>query len=181
MKILITGLVVFIAWSIPSSYWYVCNIKNLCPDEVVVEDVVVPPQIEEEAPAPTALPEPEEAVEEVEIIGPGTLNLYSEFNEATFMPSPELGLYLQKLAEYLEAHPDKTISITGNADAVGSREFNRTRGMQRAENVKKYLLEYGLEEARISVYSNGKDNPLASNDTEEGRAKNRRTEIKITN
>ena len=86
---------------------------------------------------------------------------------------------LQKVADFVKAHPDTWVSIKGYTDAVGSSEVNNRLSQQRAETVEGYLIEAGVPEDRIVTYWYGAKNPVASNDTPEGRAKNRRVELAV--
>ena len=70
------------------------------------------------------------------------------------------------------------IRIEGNTDNIGSAESNKALSLQRAQAVADYLVaKYGFDPNRFVIVGNGPDKPVATNDTEEGRAKNRRTEF----
>lgn len=74
--------------------------------------------------------------------------------------------------------PDITVYITGHTDNRGSEDYNQTLSMKRAQAVKSYLLSRGVApEDRLVVRYYGESRPLFSNDTEEGRSKNRRAEL----
>ncbi len=179
MKILITGLIAFAAWSAVSSYWYICKIKNLCPDEPVEEVLMIvePEPIEAIQPQitadTTALPE------EVEIVEPGKITLRCEFNRTDFLPSDDLGAYLNNLSEFLKTDASKKVLITGHTDNIGSDASNRLLGTWRAEYLQKYLVDHGVAAEKISIESKGEEAPVADNATEEGRARNRRIEMII--
>ena len=86
---------------------------------------------------------------------------------------------LQNLKEYIEAN-DYEVTIVGHTDAKGTNEYNMKLGMRRAESVKAKLLEFGVPADRIvGVESRGEEEPVATNDTAEGRAQNRRIEFKL--
>ena len=86
---------------------------------------------------------------------------------------------LEKLKNYIESKNHK-ISITGYTDSKGTKEYNRELSLRRAESVEEKLIELGLApEKIIETKGNGDANPIASNDTEEGRSVNRRIEIKF--
>jgi OmpA-OmpF porin, OOP family len=74
---------------------------------------------------------------------------------------------------------DVKVEIAGHTDAVGAEEYNQRLSEQRAESVKAYLVEHGVDASRISVTGYGEAQPRASNDTVEGRRLNRRVEVKI--
>lgn len=97
---------------------------------------------------------------------------------AAFRPNADFVKYVDTLIIYMEANPEKQLALTGHTDNKGSEDLNRKLGMQRAESVKRYLVERGVR-ATISTRSAGATEPVADNDTEEGRAKNRRFNLKI--
>ena len=70
-----------------------------------------------------------------------------------------------------------TIRITGYTDNVGSEEYNRDLSMRRARAAEDYLVSHGVDQKRIELSGMGESNPVASNDTAEGRALNRRVEV----
>jgi len=87
---------------------------------------------------------------------------------------------LKKIAEYLKANPDVKIEIQGHTDRTpkSSYSYNMKLSQKRAEAVKRVLVEeFGIDPDRIIAKGYGYTRPIASNDTEEGRAKNRRVEI----
>jgi len=72
------------------------------------------------------------------------------------------------------------IEIAGHTDAVGPAEYNQALSEKRAEAVKAYLVEHGIAADRISVVGYGESDPRDTNDTVEGRRRNRRVEIRVT-
>jgi len=87
---------------------------------------------------------------------------------------------LKQLKEFLETNRFVEIRVEGHTDSSGDEEYNMKLSKKRAEAVKKYLTENGIDEDRLSTRGFGESKPIADNDTEEGRARNRRTEIQIT-
>ncbi len=87
---------------------------------------------------------------------------------------------LDAYAEYLEAHPNLKIHIEGHTDNVGKDSFNKWLSLKRADAVKAYLSSKGISKDRIKTIGYGSSRPVASNDTEEGRSQNRRTEILLS-
>jgi outer membrane protein OmpA-like peptidoglycan-associated protein len=85
---------------------------------------------------------------------------------------------LRKLTMKLQ-EPGSKIIITGHSDNIGSEEYNKQLGLERAEKIKQYLLKKGLPADMIEVSSMGETDPVSSNKTHNGRAKNRRVEITI--
>jgi len=105
--------------------------------------------------------------------------LYSEFASAAFKPDRNLQTYAFELKNYLKKYPDKKVIITGHTDNVGSEAANYNIGLKRANNVLNYLVSQGISKTIIKAYSKGEKEPIASNETEEGRAKNRRITIEV--
>ncbi|MBN2283836.1 MAG: OmpA family protein [Deltaproteobacteria bacterium] len=77
----------------------------------------------------------------------------------------------------LQDNPELRIKITGHTDSAGPDEYNRMLSMKRAEAVKEYLVSMGIAGERIETEGMGETSPIASNDTAEGRSKNRRVEL----
>jgi outer membrane protein OmpA-like peptidoglycan-associated protein len=90
---------------------------------------------------------------------------------------------LDQIAESLTdaSNSSRTISVTGNTDAIGSERFNEALGQRRAEEVRDYLVSKGVAASRISVVSKGEADPIAPNNTDNGRATNRRVLIMLSN
>lgn len=107
--------------------------------------------------------------------------LILQFNTAE--ASIELGeAQRQKIADivrYLDKVEDAQCQVVGYTDSQGSASTNLRLGQERADFAKSYLVNNGLAENRIETSSKGQANPIAGNDTEEGRAQNRRTVITI--
>jgi outer membrane protein OmpA-like peptidoglycan-associated protein len=83
------------------------------------------------------------------------------------------------LSDLLTKHPEAKVSIESYADDIGSDEANKQLTKWRADVIKKQLVQCGIQPSRIETAARGEENPIASNDTDEGKAKNRRTEIVI--
>jgi len=92
---------------------------------------------------------------------------------ATFYP------VLNKVAQTLREYDKTVIEVAGHTDSTGSDSYNQTLSERRASNVAAYLSGQGVPAARMVTVGAGEAHPVASNDTEEGRAQNRRVEITI--
>jgi len=101
-----------------------------------------------------------------------------DFNKSNL--SEEAKINLAKFSNTLEDIPDTEITIYGHTDNVGSAEANQKVSTKRAETVAKYLQSCGIASDRMIVEGKSFTNPVASNETAEGRAQNRRVEIFIT-
>lgn len=99
------------------------------------------------------------------------------FNQATVQPQfrPTLDQVADVLAQYNQTYVD----VLGHTDSVGSDAYNQTLSERRATAVADYLTTRGVQGARLGIRGYGETQPIASNETEDGRAANRRVEIKI--
>jgi outer membrane protein OmpA-like peptidoglycan-associated protein len=86
---------------------------------------------------------------------------------------------LNKLAIAIKENPDTRWKIEGHTDAVGSDSYNMELSRRRAESVVNYLVSQGVDKSKLEVVPLGESSPIATNDTQEGRAMNRRVEIKL--
>lgn len=85
---------------------------------------------------------------------------------------------LQIVVKKMKGNKQYKISVEGHTDAIGSEEYNQKLSERRAASVKKFLIQSGVQAKRIESRGFGELNPIADNDTEEGRAENRRVEVK---
>lgn len=86
---------------------------------------------------------------------------------------------LEKIFTFLQQNPQVRIEIGGHTDNTGSAEYNYQLSLKRAEAVSEYLIQRGIDPARIQAKGYGFDKPADENFSEKGRARNRRTELKI--
>ena len=92
---------------------------------------------------------------------------------------PEFNDLLTNLKEFVEEN-DYVVTIVGHTDSIGSNKYNFGLSERRAESAKKRLLELGLSPKRIlEIEGRGEEEPIATNETKEGRAQNRRVEFKL--
>lgn len=106
-------------------------------------------------------------------------NIYYATNSADL--KSESFIVLEAFVEYLKENPTIEIEIQGHTDNVGAAAANEALSANRAYTVKAYLEEKGIDGKRITARGFGPKKPIAENSTEDGRAKNRRTEFLITN
>ena len=92
------------------------------------------------------------------------------------------GVYseLDRVAAVLARDPQTTIIVEGHTDSTGSDAYNQQLSERRANSVARYLAQRGVNASRIKAIGYGEQRPVASNDTAEGRQKNRRVEIRIS-
>lgn len=106
-------------------------------------------------------------------------NIYFAFNSADILANSQK--VLDEFIVFLNDHPTLQIGIEGHTDNVGSDEFNLILSENRAKAVYNYLVNNGIDANRLQYKGFGESNPIATNETEEGRAMNRRTEFVILN
>jgi len=92
---------------------------------------------------------------------------------------PQFQSTLDQVAQTLASYNQTYIDVLGHTDATGSDAYNQALSERRAQSVANYLSARGVAGARIGIRGYGESQPIASNDTEAGRAENRRVEIKV--
>lgn len=92
---------------------------------------------------------------------------------------PEFRAPLMRVAETLAEYPSSFVDVVGHTDSTGTPAYNQGLSERRADAVAEILVANGVAEARLASYGRGQSDPVASNDTPEGRAANRRVEILI--
>lgn len=103
-------------------------------------------------------------------------NLFFDFAQSTLQPTsiPEL----KRVARIIQDNQMK-VELSGHTDAVGDDQRNQSLSEQRASTVRQFLIKEGCNASSLSAVGFGKTRPVETNDTDEGRAKNRRVEIKF--
>ena len=86
---------------------------------------------------------------------------------------------ISDVSRTLQNYPSSYVDVIGHTDAVGAEEMNQRLSERRANTVATELRSRGVDQSRIAAYGVGETQPMASNDTPEGRAQNRRVEIRI--
>lgn len=102
-----------------------------------------------------------------------------KFTEGSTQIAPESEGRLDRLVAILQRCPEAAIEVGGHTDSGGTAERNRVLSELRAQSVVDYLNAAGIAGDRLSAVGYGEDHPIATNDTEEGRAQNRRIEFKV--
>jgi outer membrane protein OmpA-like peptidoglycan-associated protein len=101
------------------------------------------------------------------------------FDVASYTLKPQFRETLDRVAESMIKYPNSLIDVYGHTDSTGSDAYNQTLSDNRARTVANYLVSRGVSAARIRSQGFGETMPVADNATEQGRARNRRVEIKI--
>jgi len=101
--------------------------------------------------------------------------VHFDFNKSNIRPGD--AAVLDEAATTLKANPDVDIDVNGYCDAIGGENYNLRLSDRRANAVVDYLANAGVNESRLHPHGYGKTNFVATNDTAEGRAQNRRVEL----
>jgi OOP family OmpA-OmpF porin len=131
-----------------------------------------PPTPAPPPPTPTAQPLPPPSAKRIVLRG-----VHFDFDKSDIRPDSRP--ILNEAGEILKENPDVRISVEGHTDAIGSDGYNQQLSLRRAEAVFRYLVNHGIPPERMEVIGYGKRRPVASNDTERGRAQNRRVELRV--
>lgn len=153
---------------------------------VPVENIVVPQEQAQEVLVPQATAEAETApaavaaVESNPLTDPNSIlsqrSVYFDFDKYNIRP--EFNELIAAHAQYLLQHPDVGITLEGNADERGSREYNLSLGQKRAVSVKKALNVLGVADTQLETISYGEEKPTVVGHDETAWKFNRRTDIK---
>lgn len=123
------------------------------------------------APAPEPAPVPAPVKEKVTI----TLNVQFDTNKA--IVKDKYRDDIKRVADFMKEFPDTTAAIEGHTDNIASETYNQKLSEKRANSVRQYIIDkFGIDGSRLTAAGYGESKPVASNDTEEGRQKNRRVE-----
>lgn len=129
-----------------------------------------PPPPPPPAPPPPAALAPPPTKEKITLRG-----VHFDFNKAKIRPGD--AAILDEAATELKAHPKVQVDVNGYCDSIGSDAYNLKLSERRAQAVTTYLVEAGVPSDRLIAHGYGKSDFVASNDTPEGRAQNRRVEL----
>ncbi|TPV93410.1 MAG: OmpA family protein [Myxococcales bacterium FL481] len=120
---------------------------------------------------------PDEVPKEVEKFTGVIKGIYFENNKDTITPNSET--VLRQALDVLRRFDSVRVEISGHTDARGSHEHNLDLSQRRAESVRNFLVDHGIDASRIETVGHGPDQPIDTNDTSRGRAKNRRIEFRL--
>jgi outer membrane protein OmpA-like peptidoglycan-associated protein len=159
-----------ILWSTASTYWYVCEIKELCEDDEIAQIIVPTKSVEiSTAPTPVAIPV-------------ATVKVPAKFSQLFLPDSIELnGLLMEtklsEVADYLKANTGSKVDITGYVAVAVSDLDSNGLALSRAKILSDELIRLGVSPSQIMTGFKGDTSPISDNNTEEGRAQNRRVEV----
>jgi outer membrane protein OmpA-like peptidoglycan-associated protein len=173
MKILVIGFVVLFGWSALSTHIYVCKIKGLCNEPIIVQtDTVRHNDVNTDDTINKAV------IQEQTLIFHDLLINFA-FDKSEFTANTETDKYFDESNAYLNQNIQARLSITGYTDAIGSNDYNLALGYRRAQSLQQYFERKGMHPNKIIVASKGEKEPADDNSTTAGRANNRRAIITI--
>lgn len=105
-------------------------------------------------------------------------NIYFAYDDYKIMPQSYTEL--QRLVAFLEQHPHINIQLEGHTDHIGSKQYNKTLSIKRAETIYDYLIQAGIASSRLTYKGYGKTKPLIKSDSPESQELNRRVAFRIT-
>jgi len=142
--------------------WYLCKLAQK-------EE---PPRRKPPPPPPPPPPEPEPVAERIVLRG-----VNFDFDRAVIRP--DASVILDEVSSMLSGRPDVAVRVEGYTDATGPEAYNQGLSQRRAASVREYLVEHGIAASRLTSAGLGESQPIATNDTREGRALNRRVELQV--
>lgn len=183
MKNAITiSTIILLLWIAGSAYWYVCKVRKDCGCDntnnkalltnqtnsaAAIKSIVSDAVSTQTDETPPAIPQP------------GTLTVFFDPGKTKCELTPGNYSHINLFKEYLKENLNKTILVTGHSDNIGSVEINTKISLERAGFMHQKLVEAGIDNKIIEVSYKNDTEPIADNNTAEGRTKNRRTEIQI--
>jgi outer membrane protein OmpA-like peptidoglycan-associated protein len=167
MRILFTGAVIFAIWAFFSTWLFVDVLKPAL--RKPVETITAPETTNSVA----------DSLAKIYALMPKDLVIGHDFDKANPVPDPQLETRLTEFKNWLDKYPESMLMVTGYTDLVGTPEYNRNLGLERARSVQKLLESRGFPASRIIVSSKGEEEPVGGYITTDERAKNRRTVISI--
>lgn len=169
MRILISGLVLFVIWSLFSVWLYVNHIRPAMIEPVATETISEIPVVEADTIKPPA------------VVKPDNMVTYFGFDNAMFAPAQQTDDKTAEFKTWLDNNPGSMLSITGHTDYIGTETYNLALGMRRAQAVKEFFTGRGIDPEKIETVSRGEAEPADNSMSDEARAKNRRAVITIKN
>jgi len=126
------------------------------------------------APAPTPAPAPVPEIKAITL----DANTYFDFDKYNLKPAGKQALD-ELVREMGDLSDVAKIMVVGHTDSIGTAQYNQGLSERRANTVRNYLIEKGVDAGKIEAIGRGKSQPVADNSTREGRAQNRRVEVSI--
>ncbi len=197
-RILVALCILLFLWISGSSFWYVCKIRDNCnsgqeitidneqkEETLLIDEPDEADSLMKDSRANSLIPPPAPvdslSIARAYMQNVQTKTIYFDFAKSETKLSEDDREYLKMLRIYMDNEPGKGIYLTGHSDSKGSPEANMYASGQRALFVSGLLTEAGIREDLIKSKGLGDKEPAESNQSPEGRAKNRRVEITIKN
>lgn len=181
MKRIFATIIVLGLWMWFCSYWYVCGVKNLCPQTETPPGsvpIVLPTPEPEPTPEPIIEPVQEPVIENK----PEPLvldDVYFIFNTTLIKNLSILDDDITKIKQYINSNETAMIYMTGHTCDQGTEKKNFDLGLKRAETVRDYMKANGISEEKIILDSKGSDDPKNSNNDDVDRMYNRRVNVLV--
>lgn len=193
--------IAFAVWSAICWRWYVCNIKEACAggvnaalndagNGIVAEDTIridevqtleQEPVTQQSVQSTKTPPLSDDRIDEVQMeLVEDRMVIHFPYNSIRKQDDAAIDQYLSRLASELIASKGN-VTITGHTDFVGDAKTNQQFGMLRANSIRNILVKKGVAQSQVKTYSKGESKSVATNDTPQGRYRNRRVEIRVTN
>jgi OOP family OmpA-OmpF porin len=148
-----------------------CRLFPQCCPQPVVEPVPAPAPEPAPVPPPPPPPPPPPVQEKV------TISLNVEFDTNKAIVKDKYYDEIKRVADFMKAYPETNAVIEGHTDNVGKEAKNVQLSQDRANSVRQYLIDkFGIDASLINAKGYGPNKPITSNDTKEGRQKNRRVQ-----
>ena len=148
----------------------------MCIRDRIKAELVLPPRPPVVRPAPPA-PAPTAPAAKPAVVVRLSADVLFDFDKSELRP--EGVARLDEFVGKVKETPFEVLIATGHTDAMGSDEYNQALSLRRAAAVRDHLVSRGIDSARVRVEGKGESQPIADNDTAEGRQKNRRVEIEV--
>ncbi|MFD2521844.1 OmpA family protein [Emticicia soli] len=170
-------LVLILLWSLAYSWFWNCNRRPYCFSGTAVSLDTHPVTDSTTITPPAVVDTVQLTVEEQILFTP--LDVYFVSGQSGILHTAAVDTFLVTAKRYLAKYPEKQLLITGHTDNDGPDEKNQTLSEVRADKVKSLLVTEGIKANQMSTEGKGEKEPIASNDTNEGKAKNRRATIRL--
>jgi OOP family OmpA-OmpF porin len=172
----------YLCWH--TGYWTPAAAIAECDPDLVAKPVAPPPPAPAGAAAPPVAqaapaPAPQPAPAAAPVMQKVTLSAETLFDFDKAVVKAEGRRRLDELAANLATLNVDAIIAIGHTDSIGSEAYNQRLSLRRAQAVKAYLVSKGIASNRVAAEGKGEKQPVASNRTREGRAKNRRVEVEV--
>ncbi len=174
--------VIILLWSLLYSWFWNCQRKPYCfngdyngESSAIIAPIETDNGANDNATAIAEIADEDEAKVEKLLFTP--LDVYFETAKLGITRTPEIENFFSTAKEYLGSNPEKKLSVVGHTDGDGTHATNDPLSIKRANILKDMMVEEGFSASQLITSGKGKREPIASNDSPEGRAKNRRATI----